>query len=181
MSSGCARDRDLAQGATCLVDAGRPFDAASLLTHEKRVTRSLVPARVIADVLRAIVSAAGECDTPNPQLAGDIASLLDMLAEADYDSKDLARLEWGLLPHVSRQERPTGALHEILAEDAALANPARRGQRQGQSPPAARVDCGGPGRSRGRQTAPGRPGRRWTDVERESSWPGWIVALRRCP
>ena len=118
--SGCARDQDLAEGASCLVNAGRPFDAASVLAHDQRVTRSLVSAGVIADVLRAIVSADGECDTPNPQLGGDIASLLDMLAAADYDSKDLARLEWGLLPHVSQHERPPGALHEILAEDAAF-------------------------------------------------------------
>jgi len=41
-----------------------------------------------------------------------------MLAAADYDSRDLARLEWGLLPHVSRHERLPGALNEILAEDA---------------------------------------------------------------
>ena len=118
--SGCARDEDLAQGASCLVNAGRPFDAASVLAHDERVTRSIVSAGVIADVLRAIVSADGECDTPNPQLGGDIASLLDTLAAADYDSKDLARLEWGLLPHVSQHERPPGALHEILAEDAAF-------------------------------------------------------------
>ncbi len=118
--SGCARDRDLAQGASCLVNAGRPFDAASVLAHDERVTRNLVSPGVIADVLRAIVSADGKCDTPNPQLGGDIASLLDTLAPADYDSKDLARLEWGLLPHVSRHERPPGALHEILAEDAAF-------------------------------------------------------------
>ena len=118
--SGCARNQDLAEGASCLVNAGRPFDAASVLAHDQRVTRSLVSAGVIADVLRAIVSADGECDTPNPQLGGDIASLLDILAAADYDSKDLARLEWGLLPHVSQHERPPGALHEILAEDAAF-------------------------------------------------------------
>ena len=118
--SGCARDQDLAQGASCLVDAGRPFDAASVLAHDQRVTGSLVSAGVIADVLRAIVSAGGECDTPNPQLGGDIASLLGMLAAADYDSRDLARLEWGLLPHVSQHERLPGALHEILAEDAAF-------------------------------------------------------------
>ncbi len=118
--SGCARDRDLAQAASSLVDAGRPFDAASLLTHDQRVTASLVPAGVIADVLRAIVSASGECDPQNPQLGGDIASLLDILAAADYDGKELARLEWGLLPHVSRHERLPGALHEILAEDAAF-------------------------------------------------------------
>ena len=116
--SGCARDQDLAQGASCLVDAGRPFDAASILAHDQRVTSSLVSAGVIADVLRAIVSAGGECGTPNSQLGGDIASLLDMLAAADYDSKDLARLEWGLLPYVSRHERAPGALHEILAADA---------------------------------------------------------------
>ena len=116
--SGCARGRDLAQGASCLVDAGRPFDAAIVLAHDQGVTGSLVSAGVIADVLRAIVSAGGECGTPNSQLGGDIASLLDMLAAADYDSKDLARLEWGLLPYVSRHERPPGALHEILAEDA---------------------------------------------------------------
>ena len=115
---GCARGQDLAQGASCLVDAGRPFDAAIVLAHDQRVTGSLVSAGVIADVLRAIVSAGGECGTPNSQLGGDIASLLDMLAAADYHSKDLARLEWGLLPYVSRHERPPGALHEILAEDA---------------------------------------------------------------
>ena len=118
--SGCARGRDLAQGASCLVDAGRPFDAAIVLAHDQGVTGSLVSAGVIADVLRAIVSAGGECGTPNSQLGGDIASLLDMLAAADYDSKDLARLEWGLLPHVSQHERPPGALHEILAEDPAF-------------------------------------------------------------
>ena len=116
--SGCVRDRDLAQAASCLVDAGRPFDAASILARDQRVTRNFVSVGVIADVLRAIVSAGGECDTPNSQLGGDIASLLDMLAAADYGSRDLARLEWGLLPHVSRHERPPGALHEVLAEDA---------------------------------------------------------------
>ena len=116
--SGCARDRDPARAASCLVDAGRPFDAAIVLAHDQRVTGSFVSAGVIADVLRAIVSAGGECDTPNSQLGGDIASLLDMLAAADYGSRDLARLEWGLLPHVSRHERPPGALHEVLAEDA---------------------------------------------------------------
>ena len=116
--SGCARGRDLVQGASCLVDAGRPFDAAIVLAHDQGVTRSLVSAGVIADVLRAIVSASGECGTPNSQLGGDIASLLDMLAAADYDSKELARLEWGLLPYVFLHERLPGALHEILAEDA---------------------------------------------------------------
>ena len=118
--SGCARAQDLAQGASRLVDAGRPFDAAIVLAHDQRVTRSLVSAEVIADVLRAIVSTDGECDTPTSQLGGDIASLLDMLAEADYDSKDLARLEWGLLPQISQHERPSRALHEILAEEAAF-------------------------------------------------------------
>ena len=117
---GCVQDQDLAEGASCLVNAGRPFDAASILAHDQRVTSSLVSAGVIADVLRAIVSADGECDTPNSQLGGDIAPLLDMLAAADYDSKDLARLEWGLLPYVSQYERPPGALHEILAEDPAF-------------------------------------------------------------
>ncbi len=118
--SGCAQEEDLAQGASCLVDAGRPFDAAVVLAHDQLVAESLVPAGVIADVLRAIVSAGGECDTPTSQLGGDIASLLDMLAAADYDGKDLARLEWGLLPHVSQRDRPSQALHEILAEDAAF-------------------------------------------------------------
>ncbi len=114
---GCTQDQDLAEGVSRLVNAGRPFDAASILAHDQRVTSSLVSAGVIADVLRAIVSADGECDTPNSQLGGDIAPLLDVLAAADYDSKDLARLEWGLLPYVSQHERPPGALHEILAED----------------------------------------------------------------
>ena len=118
--SGCARDQDLAQAASCLIEAGRPFDAASVLAYDERVTRSLVPVGLIADVLRAIVSVDGECDTPSPQLGGGIASLLGTLAAADYDSKDLARLEWGLLPHVSQHERPPGALHDILAEDAAF-------------------------------------------------------------
>lgn len=118
--SGCARDQDLAQGALCLVGAGRPFDAASVLAHDQRATRRLVPAGVIADVLRAIVSAGWESDTQNPRLGADIASLLDTLALADYDSKDLARLEWGLLPHVSPHERSLGALHESMAEDAAF-------------------------------------------------------------
>ena len=118
--AGCARDQDLAEGASCLVSAGRPFDAARVLARDERVTRSLVSRGVIADVLRAIVSADGECDTPNPVLGRDIASLLDMLAAADYDGKDLARLEWGLLPYVSEHQRSPGALHEILAEDAAF-------------------------------------------------------------
>ena len=118
--AGCARDQDLAEGAACLVRAGRPFDAARVLADDERVTRSLVSRGVIADVLRAIVSADGECATPNPVLGRDIASLLDMLAAADYDGKDLARLEWDLLPYVSEHERSPGALHEILAEDAAF-------------------------------------------------------------
>ena len=117
---GCAPDQDLAEGASCLVNAGRPFDAASILAHDQQVTSSLVSTGVIADVLRAIVSADGAWDTPNSQLGGDIAPLLDMLVAADYDSKDLVRLEWGLLPHVPQHERPPGALHEILAEDPAF-------------------------------------------------------------
>lgn len=107
----------LDQAVSELVAAGRPFAATDLLAFEEQATSGLASPELAARVLNAAVAVDGDHDTPSENLGSSAGILLDVLARADFDSAQLARLEWRLMPALKWHHRGPDALHELLSED----------------------------------------------------------------
>lgn len=100
-----------------LVGAGRPFEATDLLAFEEQATRGIAPPELVAQVLGDAVAANGDHDTPSEHFGSSAGILLDVLARADFDPAQLARLEWRLMPALRWHHRGPDTLHKLLSED----------------------------------------------------------------
>lgn len=117
MPTGYFSPDHLNEAVAGLVDAGRPFTATDVLAFEEKPTRGIVPPELVARVLDAAVGASGDHDRPSGTFGSSAGILLDVLARADFDPAQLARLEWRLMPALRWHHRGPDALHKLLSED----------------------------------------------------------------
>lgn len=100
-----------------LLAAGRPYAAADLAAFKGQADREAVTGDMAAEVLEQAVEVPTEHDRPSSRFGSSAGFLLDVLVASGYDRGSLARLEWALMPALSRHRRSPDALHQLLAED----------------------------------------------------------------